>query len=146
MTLSELKALWAKWVELHGAPVKPFKGQSVERYAALAMRDIVYHFEHCNDELTLEKVVNAPGLGVKRIKYLEEVLNIKFPKKVKPVKPEKMVYVLLEKFLDTEEIRVVGLYDSFELVMEVMEDHMDLFEEKRSYKVEAKAIITEKGA
>lgn len=51
------------------------------------------------------------------------------------------VYVLLEKMLEDERIRVVGVYSDFELATEVMEDHMSIFEELAAYKIEAKSLV-----
>ena len=47
----------------------------------------------------------------------------------------KMVYVLLEKSLTTSDVHVVGVYKSYDLAEAVMEGHMDLYEEERSYKI-----------
>jgi hypothetical protein len=85
MRVSELKALWATWLETHDKPVKG----SEERYAELTVRDIEYHFEYDDPDLTLDTVSSAPGLGVKRIKHLEDVLGITFARKDIPAKPPK---------------------------------------------------------
>jgi hypothetical protein len=50
------------------------------------------------------------------------------------------VYVLLEKFLATEVVRVAGVYASYDLAEEVMEELMSVFKEERSYKIEDKYI------
>ena len=145
MTLLELKALWAQWIKVHGTPAKGSK----EQHVGFAVRNISYYLEHDDSDLTLSKVVGVPGLGVKRIKYIEDVLGINFARKEKPVKPakyEEAVYVLLEKFLDTEDVRVAGVYTSFDFAQEVMEGLMELFEEERSYKIEDKLIADKKAA
>ena len=85
MRVSELKALWATWLETHGKPVKASK----ERTAELAVRDIAHYFDYYDGDLTLLKVSSIPGLGFKRITYLEDVLDITFARKDKPAKPPK---------------------------------------------------------
>ena len=52
-----------------------------------------------------------------------------------------MVYVLLEKFLDTNEVRIAGVYESYDLAEAVMEDHMELYEEERSYKIVDRTLV-----
>jgi hypothetical protein len=52
-----------------------------------------------------------------------------------------MVYVLLEKSLTTSDVHVVGVYESFDLAEAVMEDHMDLYEEERSYKIVDRTLV-----
>ena len=141
MNLSELKALWAQWIKIHGTPAKG----SQERYVAFAMRDIDFYLDGCqtNEDLTLEMVSNLPNLGRKRIKYVEDVLGIKFTRKVTPMKQagsKEAVYVLLEKFLDTEEVRVAGVYSTGTLAEEAMNEYMYIFEELRSYKIESKTL------
>ena len=54
------------------------------------------------------------------------------------------VYILLEKFLETGFVRVAGVYDSFDLAQEVMEELMLVFEEERSYKIEDKYLDYER--
>jgi hypothetical protein len=53
----------------------------------------------------------------------------------------KMVYVLLEKSLTTGDVHVVGVYESYDLAEAVMEDHMDLYEEERSYKIVDRTLV-----
>jgi len=52
-----------------------------------------------------------------------------------------MVYVLLEKSLSTGDVFVVGVYESQSLAEAVMEDHMALYEEERSYKIVDRTVI-----
>ena len=85
MNVTELKVLWTKWLETNGKPVKASK----ERTAELAVRDIAHYFDYYDGDLTLLKVSSIPGLGFKRITYLEDVLDIKFARKDTPVKPPK---------------------------------------------------------
>ena len=49
-----------------------------------------------------------------------------------------MIYILLEKVLKTDYTRVEGVYATRELAEECMELLMDLYLEKRSYKIEEK--------
>jgi hypothetical protein len=51
------------------------------------------------------------------------------------------VYVLLEKDLKSEGIHVVGVYTSYELAEEVMDAHMEMYEEERSYKIVDRMVV-----
>lgn len=51
------------------------------------------------------------------------------------------VYVLLEKDLRSEYISVVGVYASYDLAEEFMEELMDLHEDECSYKIESKSLV-----
>lgn len=50
------------------------------------------------------------------------------------------VYVLLEKFLETEFTQVEGVYSTLEEAEQVMEDLMEDHTEERGYKIEVKRI------
>ena len=50
------------------------------------------------------------------------------------------VYLLLEKNLKTEYTKLEGVYASRELAEEVMEELMEVYEEKRAYKIEEKLV------
>jgi len=145
MTVNELVMLWAKWLETNGKPVKASK----ERTAELAVRDIAYYFEYYHGDLTLFKVSAIPGLGFKRIAYLEDVLGIQFKRKDKPVKPSKpdqVIYVLFEKLLDINFERVAGIYATVELANEMLEEHWELFGRERTYRIELMTLDTKRKA
>lgn len=50
------------------------------------------------------------------------------------------VYVLLEKDLATETVTVYGVYDSYDLAEEVMEDQLSMTEETTAFKIEAQTM------
>jgi hypothetical protein len=52
-----------------------------------------------------------------------------------------MVYVLLGESLTTGDVHVVGVYGSYDLAEDVMEDHMDLYEEECSYKIVDRTLV-----
>jgi hypothetical protein len=143
MTVTELETLWAKWLETHDKPVKGSK----ERTAEFAVRDILRYLDHYRDDLTLHIVSSIPGMGRKRISYLEELLGFKFTRKAKPVKPSKpdeVIYVLFEKLLDINFERVAAVYATLELANEMLEEHWELFGRERSYRIELMTLETKK--
>lgn len=143
MTVNELVMLWAKWLETNGKPVKASK----ERTAELAVRNIECYFEYEDGDLTLLKVSSIPGLGFKRIAYLEDVLGIQFTRKDKPVKPatpDQVIYVLFEKLLDINFERVAGIYATVELANEMLEEHWELFGRERTYRIELMTLDTKR--
>lgn len=50
------------------------------------------------------------------------------------------VFILLEKNLETEYVRVEGVYETLKLAEETMNVLMDFNEEKKSYKIEQKVM------
>lgn len=50
------------------------------------------------------------------------------------------IYILLEKNLETEYVRVQGVYATLKLAEETMNVLMDFNEEKKSYKIEQKVM------
>lgn len=53
------------------------------------------------------------------------------------------IYILLSKCLQTEIASVEGVYDSYDLASEAMEELMTIFEESVAYKIESRVLITE---
>ena len=85
MNVTELKVLWDEWIKTNGHPVKGSK----EQYVGFAIRNISYYLDQDECDLTLLTVSSIPGIGFKRIAYIEDVLDIKFARKDTPVKPPK---------------------------------------------------------
>ena len=52
----------------------------------------------------------------------------------------KKVYLLLEKNLKTENSKLLGVYASRKLALQVMDEQMDIYEEQRAYKIEVKLV------
>jgi len=50
------------------------------------------------------------------------------------------IFILLEKTLSTEQVRVKGVYDTLELANSCMEDFMNMHVEACSYKIEEKEL------
>jgi hypothetical protein len=50
------------------------------------------------------------------------------------------VYILLEKNLETEQVRVAGVYETYQDAQEDANYLMDFNEEEKSYKIEEKVI------
>lgn len=143
MTVNGLVMLWTKWLERNG---KPEKG-SRERTAELAVRDIAHYFEYYHDDLTLLKVSSIPGLGFKRIAYLEDVLGIQFKRKDKPVKPSKpdqVIYVVIETHKDLNSERVTGIYATLELAYEMLEMLWELYGRVHTYRIDPMTVESKK--
>lgn len=54
-----------------------------------------------------------------------------------------IIYILLAKVLETQVTTVEGVYDSYDLASEAMEELMTMFEESVAYKIESRVLITE---
>ena len=51
------------------------------------------------------------------------------------------VYIVLEKDLRFETVEVIGVYETYQLASEVMEELIDLHGDEYGYKIESKTLV-----